>query len=100
WRPPRLTLFPYTTLFRSRRGGRGDGLVRPAAAGRGVADAAGDARRGREAAQPVAVGRGPDAAGDPRRPPPPRLEPGRARRPGARSEEHTSELPSPTHLVC
>src|SRR6266436_7234959 len=25
-RPPRSTLFPYTTLFRSRRGGRGRGV--------------------------------------------------------------------------
>src|SRR5687768_18328723 len=27
-RPPRSTLFPYTTLFRSRRSGRGDGTAR------------------------------------------------------------------------
>src|SRR2546430_3816522 len=30
-RPPRSTLFPYTTLFRSHH--RSDGIVRPAAAG-------------------------------------------------------------------
>src|SRR5690348_17737799 len=52
-RPPRSTLFPYTTLFRSPRCGR-----------RGT--------------------------------PPPRA---RWRSP-ARSEEHTSELQSPVHLVC
>src|SRR2546429_7260137 len=32
-RPPRSTLFPYTTLFRSRAGGAGDGRTRPHAAG-------------------------------------------------------------------
>src|SRR2546427_1372912 len=44
-RPPRSTLFPYTTLFRSgrraRTGGAGDGVRRPAA-GQGRAE-----RRGR-----------------------------------------------------
>src|SRR4051794_41348955 len=63
-RPPRSTLFPYTTLFRSRR----------------------------------------------RTPPPHRRRRRRRRRPGRhraqrpsrphRSEEHTSELQSPVHLVC
>src|SRR5258708_8181902 len=55
-RPPRSTLFPYTTLFRS--------LLGPA---------------------------------------PARLRPARRRLPGPeddRSEEHTSELQSPDHLVC
>src|SRR2546430_12824544 len=32
-RPPRSTLFPYTTLFRSRRSGTGDGGPQPAAEG-------------------------------------------------------------------
>src|SRR5690348_17730897 len=62
-RPPRSTLFPYTTLFRSRPG------------------ASPRCRR-------------------PRRP----GRPGRrhlgASRARARSEEHTSELQSPVHLVC
>src|SRR5215216_6906440 len=52
-RPPRSTLFPYTTLFRSR----------------------------------TCPGR---TRHDPRCRPPP----------GTRSEEHTSELQSPDHLVC
>src|SRR6266487_5799489 len=53
-RPPRSTLFPYTTLFRAGPDGgrRGPLLRRPAAGGR------------------------------------------------PRSEEHTSELQSPVHLVC
>src|SRR6266581_7274401 len=53
-RPPRSTLFPYTTLFRSRGRGRREGVS------------------GRQ----------------------------RPGRPPARSEEHTSELQSPVHLVC
>src|SRR5438876_6819665 len=56
-RPPRSTLFPYTTLFRSRRARHPDRAARDR---RGVSP------------------------------------PGR----GARSEEHTSELQSPVHLVC
>src|SRR5258708_29449889 len=73
-RPPRSTLFPYTTLFRSRRCG-------PAIAGSEV---------------PPWRSRWPAAA---------RRFPGRgsqstsASRPD-RSEEHTSELQSPDHLVC
>src|SRR5689334_24648330 len=80
-RPPRSTLFPYTTLFRSR-----DRPVVPAVAV--------DGRLCRPAA----------------RPPParPGLRAGRgaahalaADRPvDARSEEHTSELQSQFHLVC
>src|SRR5438552_5463757 len=66
-RPPRSTLFPYTTLFRSRR-------------------RRGAARR---------AGRAPEMPG------PPRLwlrhQP---HAPLSRSEEHTSELQSPDHLVC
>src|SRR2546430_7799837 len=78
-RPPRSTLFPYTTLFRSRARGGADGnacAIRPAArAGSlGRLDAGGDRRMGAK-----------------RRPP------GRARR---RSEEHTSELQSQSNLVC
>src|SRR5690348_17748189 len=56
-RPPRSTLFPYTTLFRS--------------------DPAGVGEQARD--RPVTPRPG---AGDPR------------------SEEHTSELQSPVHLVC
>src|SRR3712207_8302466 len=79
-RPPRSTLFPYTTLFRSC----GSALRRPhAAPGRDVHDLAGvggrDRRRGRRA-------------------PPRRAR--RLRRGGPRSEEHTSELQSRQYLVC
>src|SRR2546426_8438488 len=78
-RPPRSTLFPYTTLFRSP------------AAGEVLPDA-----RGRLPAQ--AVGRRGDGPhGDPRAHGRPLLRgaPG-----GGRSEEHTSELQSPCNLVC
>src|SRR5437764_2868693 len=73
-RPPRSTLFPYTTLFRSRRGG-------------GRCDARrSTGRDGRQArALPRARGRGRT-----------HLDGARA----ARSEEHTSELQSPMYLVC
>src|SRR2546426_6800027 len=69
-RPPRSTLFPYTTLFRSRDGPlpRGESGGRPGAA---LLD------RVRAAAVAAALG------GD-----------------GVRSEEHTSELQSPCNLVC
>src|SRR3712207_6851525 len=81
-RPPRSTLFPYTTLFRSR------GL-------RGTAAGAAPARR--------LVGAGP-ARGDARRRAVGKGDPARRPRDGAgragRSEEHTSELQSRQYLVC
>src|SRR5438552_4815496 len=61
-RPPRSTLFPYTTLFRSRP---------PALPGCPRSSPARPCRR---------------------------IHPARSR--CARSEEHTSELQSPDHLVC
>src|SRR5256885_4100109 len=83
-RPPRSTLFPYTTLFRS-----GSDAVR--------------------ALVPPRAQRRPHARGQPR----PRRRERRSRRPGcsrlqhdlaaltcSRSEEHTSELQSPCNLVC
>src|SRR3712207_7369696 len=80
-RPPRSTLFPYTTLFRSREQENGEAVVR---IGR-----APQAARG--------IGIGPDPGG-----------PAVGRRSGAerqwhrreRSEEHTSELQSRQYLVC
>src|SRR5690348_18109004 len=88
-RPPRSTLFPYTTLFRSR-------------------DAARDHRRQRPRVELDRRGRahdGVDAGPLPQDPPGPGLA--RRGRVGAqplcrhrRSEEHTSELQSPVHLVC
>src|SRR5206468_4441870 len=84
--PPRSTLFPYTTLFRSQdrrpargRGGRdrGTGGGPPARQ-----SAEGHRRSGHPARQPRARGV--------------RGEGGRT----ARSEEHTSELQSRSDLVC
>src|SRR3712207_8409785 len=77
-RPPRSTLFPYTTLFRSRRPGGG------------IRDSEGEA-------QPAAARRG--AAGRRPRQDPLRLD-RRGRGQLARSEEHTSELQSRQYLVC
>src|SRR2546421_2508028 len=80
-RPPRSTLFPYTTLFRSR--GRGHGPP-------------GRYPRGRRARGHRARGRG--GAGIRRRADRARV----AARPRVteRSEEHTSELQSRSDLVC
>src|SRR5258708_21711983 len=70
-RPPRSTLFPYTTLFRSVQGAQAHvqlpGQHRPGL---------GQARAAQQVDQ--------------------LQQPGGA----ARSEEHTSELQSPDHLVC
>src|SRR5258708_31992290 len=83
-RPPRSTLFPYTTLFRSvdpaRRRLREGGRAHP----RSTARPARRAGPGFRADQRAAVG----------------LLPHRAEPSHLRSEEHTSELQSPDHLVC
>src|SRR5690242_20830171 len=80
-RPPRSTLFPYTTLFRSRR---------PGDAERAEVDGVGpffvvEVKPG--------VPRGSDQEGAPRH-----LDV--AGQLAARSEEHTSELQSHVNLVC
>src|SRR5688572_31247342 len=82
-RPPRSTLFPYTTLFRSREGNRGRGCDRRRWARRCGAGQ-GDAVHRRS---PVLV--------LDRRP---QQRPDLVHRP--RSEEHTSELQSQSNLVC
>src|SRR3712207_9019609 len=95
-RPPRSTLFPYTTLFRSRRRPLGE-LQQPLAAdGPGlVAEVADqheggvDGHAGGAEPGPVAVETG--AAG-------PQVS-GAADEPDPRSEEHTSELQSRQYLV-
>src|SRR5438093_7778219 len=75
--PPRSTLFPYTTLFRSR----GNDRRRPLCERQKRARLA-VARRGREVSLAAELG------GE--------VEPRRL----LRSEEHTSELQSLTNLVC
>src|SRR3712207_8829273 len=86
-RPPRSTLFPYTTLFRS-----GKGLDRTDVSYLGTARqiVAVVASTITQARRPVARTRPPRRA---RRPP-------CAPTPRARSEEHTSELQSRQYLVC
>src|SRR5260370_23916798 len=86
-RPPRSTLFPYTTLSRSRtsRGGSARSPQRPAAARRALS------------------GGGAGPGGDGVRPPlrRHRIRSTRApRKTTIRSEEHTSELQSHLNLVC
>src|SRR3712207_7740864 len=74
-RPPRSTLFPYTTLFRSRAH-HGRGADDEGVAGRGVRPA--------QPRPPVPGGLGGGDRGGRRH----------------RSEEHTSELQSRQYLVC
>src|SRR2546430_7587493 len=76
-RPPRSTLFPYTTLFRSLR-------APTAADSGGLRDRAVAARRRRGPADAGRAGAGVTAR----------------ERGGRRSEEHTSELQSQSNLVC
>src|SRR4051794_41459440 len=71
-RPPRSTLFPYTTLFRSRIQCRQPLRVEV------LCHRLQYAQRRHQAHALYWIGRGEDA----------------------RSEEHTSELQSPVHLVC
>src|SRR3712207_8660735 len=90
-RPPRSTLFPYTTLFRSELGRRqpeertssqgGEGVLETVLGPGGV-----DERRpGVQAPDHGMRGHGRAGAADPQR---------------CRSEEHTSELQSRQYLVC
>src|SRR2546430_7000101 len=74
-RPPRSTLFPYTTLFRSRRARPG----RPA--GGTIVRARQDSCSAESVPQGGAPARGTSPA-------------------SGRSEEHTSELQSQSNLVC
>src|SRR2546422_5173040 len=79
-RPPRSTLFPYTTLFRS--GPEWGIRAAPAEPGRAASsDARRDARTGRSGGLDRRVAARPGGADE-------------------RSEEHTSELQSRLHLVC
>src|SRR5690348_17663042 len=79
-RPPRSTLFPYTTLFRSKRVNHQEGEGRESRVGHDelalvlrIGQVLPAGRRTRHLVGPI----------------------GRHR-----SEEHTSELQSPVHLVC
>src|SRR3712207_7489512 len=81
-RPPRSTLFPYTTLFRSRAHGV-EGALHADRADVDVADDDCDEDRGQHGVHHVGDLHAADA-GDVER----------------RSEEHTSELQSRQYLVC
>src|SRR5256885_5388670 len=80
-RPPRSTLFPYTTLFRSRQRAAGRGQALAPARG-------GTARPAADSGSPETGLRGPAES----------LAP--VPLSVTRSEEHTSELQSPCNLVC
>src|SRR3712207_7163971 len=93
-RPPRSTLFPYTTLFRSsplerRRTGHPTPDRRERAAGEGRGGGRAGGRAGRVSHLPHhAIATSPINA------------PAVSRTPSMRSEEHTSELQSRQYLVC
>src|SRR5690348_17665840 len=85
-RRPRSTLFPYTTLFRSEEGTvarkLANALSGTVTGDKPIDDAAATARD-RSGTVVVVLGR-----------------PSLAASADGRSEEHTSELQSPVHLVC
>src|SRR3712207_8537511 len=92
-RPPRSTLFPYTTLFRSTHGALVGVRVTHAEPGSGVAFRAG------EGVGTVTKPGLPLAVGEPAINPVPRQFI-REHVAAVRSEEHTSELQSRQYLVC
>src|SRR2546422_2852107 len=77
-RPPRSTLFPYTTLFRSRQAVCRRGTRGPVSRARAFVSEVNDWTRRDVLAMLAAA----------------------AWTPSTRSEEHTSELQSRLHLVC
>src|SRR5256885_10036349 len=79
-RPPRSTLFPYTTLFRSS-----EQKIRVLADSGAAAISAGMQTASKS---PIFFMEGLHSGRD------------EHERPGSRSEEHTSELQSPCNLVC
>src|SRR5438876_8507237 len=78
-RPPRSTLFPYTTLFRSN-------VVADQAEAEVMFRTVGDPSALRQAVASAVAGRAEASEV--------------LYTPAIRSEEHTSELQSPVHLVC
>src|SRR3712207_7036210 len=91
-RPPRSTLFPYTTLFRSLTGTDGTYVLALKGSGTGIADAAGNALAGGTTEQWRTDTAAPTADISDVTPDP--------RSTAVRSEEHTSELQSRQYLVC
>src|SRR2546430_11380491 len=90
-RPPRSTLFPYTTLFRSlSRPEAAETAIRLAtgvsATSSGLARTGAGGLHGETARRVPAMGSRPGSHGDASA--------------GSRSEEHTSELQSQSNLVC
>src|SRR3712207_7001190 len=83
-RPPRSTLFPYTTLFRSRAAAEIIGWLAGHATTR-VGPRGGQVQVPLEVLEAVTVRHYTSRAGEPHR---------------DRSEEHTSELQSRQYLVC
>src|SRR2546430_5801933 len=85
-RPPRSTLFPYTTLFRSRA----DSIAREMALAFGSDHIVVDTARPRDVRASVYTQNTAQLRG----------KPAITTETGYRSEEHTSELQSQSNLVC
>src|SRR5256714_13753733 len=97
-RPPRSTLFPYTTLFRSvvegsgrHVHGDGQGVMADTPPVRALRERAGEHDVGERVDESRRLGDGDELIGI--QEPVPRVVP-------TRSEEHTSELQSLAYLVC
>src|SRR5438876_4969672 len=88
-RPPRSTLFPYTTLFRSL-----SNTVIPCAHADPYYDTLGPGESAEAKGEILFTENSLDEAVDALR------KEGAEAEAGKRSEEHTSELQSPVHLVC
>src|SRR2546430_11959985 len=85
-RPPRSTLFPYTTLFRSCAPDGSDGAGEAGGIAPRPSSASASPARARAPLEPAVISL--------------RVVPGTPRQRPARSEEHTSELQSQSNLVC
>src|SRR2546429_9844635 len=97
-RPPRSTLFPYTTLFRSflERRSRNQARTRRLCA---LSGPAGSREGHKDSTEGLAKAKT-HSFDDSRGRPTPKRGPRVSERESLRSEEHTSELQSRLHLVC
>src|SRR5256885_9899502 len=93
-RPPRSTLFPYTTLFRSGQNSRSFFRRETSLAFADNIDAPFEFVRVNDDADPVAVAHFANRSASQS------FRPDVADARAGRSEEHTSELQSPCNLVC
>src|SRR5258708_30535716 len=87
-RPPRSTLFPYTTLFRSTEQSGNETVTVPLEIAASFSGTGGSAVKTGPRFAPAGAAAAPAET------------PAADKSTASRSEEHTSELQSPDHLVC